>query len=307
MGVRQEEARAGARAGRDGAVILRGSPCTVPGSCSGSGSVSSSVQRTRFTHRGGKGVIAPEIEQLIGRLRSADANERDAAVARLRVIGSRALSRLTALVTSSQEPAHVRVSALRALDGAGAGRSRAVALIATADDDENVAAAAIAVLAGSIGDVDVLDAVTALALDPNQTRRRAPRGNRCRLTTASRRGPAAPATGGERNDGRQRARRSTGGTRLARHADGGAPLSAARLRAPRTGSGASGFVRQAPGRTGWSRRGGADRAARPPREPVSPSMICVNPSMPRAPLPLDFLTAMAALGDADSLEPLALE
>jgi hypothetical protein len=251
-----------------------------------------------------KASSAPEIEQLIGRLRSADANERDAAVARLRVIGSRALPRLTTLVSSSEEPSHVRVSALRALDGADTGRARAVALTATADADESVAAAAVAFLAASIGEVDVLDAVTALALD--RTRPAAVRLAAIDAVSQLPRAVVQPLL-------QQVATETT---------DGGAPddpLAARDWLATQAAAPLSAlhdFVLHARDRErqdssdkrrqDWLVTRGAAHALLARRgSRVALYDLRESFDAADAPLPLDFLTAIAVLGDADSLEPLA--
>jgi hypothetical protein len=98
-------------------------------------------------------------------LRSTDTLQREAAVARLRVIGSRALPRLVALIRSDSDAA-VRAAALSALEGLEDARAADAALAALADDDA-VAVAAIGVLRGWLtGDhgLPALDAVTGLAL-----------------------------------------------------------------------------------------------------------------------------------------------
>lgn len=105
-----------------------------------------------------------EVERLLDRLASDHAAERDAAVARLRVIGSRAIERLTVLARQAHAPVPVRAAALRALEGADDRRATATAL-AVLGDDEDVAAAAVAVLRAQVNDVAVLEALTAVALD----------------------------------------------------------------------------------------------------------------------------------------------
>ncbi|MGE0443985.1 MAG: hypothetical protein AB7P99_02055 [Vicinamibacterales bacterium] len=109
---------------------------------------------------------AGEVERLVARLRSGDAVDREAAVARLRVIGARAASHLVPLVASPAEPPAARSAALRALDGSTDLAARDAAIGALADD--GVAPAAIATLRPWLirdDGVTVLEALTALALD----------------------------------------------------------------------------------------------------------------------------------------------
>jgi hypothetical protein len=109
---------------------------------------------------------AGEVEGLLARLRRGSGTDREAAVARLRVLGARAVARLTALVTSLDESAAARSAALRALDGSTEARVRDAAVSALADD--SVAPAAIATLRPWVmrGDgIGVLEALTTLALD----------------------------------------------------------------------------------------------------------------------------------------------
>jgi hypothetical protein len=108
-----------------------------------------------------------EIETLIAGLASARAVRRDAAVARLTVIGARAVDRLVQVVTLTPgTPA--RVAALRALEGIGEPRAVDVALQTTDDADVTVATAAIAALRRFLhGDrsAAIVDRLAAVALD----------------------------------------------------------------------------------------------------------------------------------------------
>ena len=105
-----------------------------------------------------------EVERLLDRLASDHAAERDAAVARLRVIGSRAVERLATLARHADAPAPVRAAALRALEGTSDRRAIAAAM-ALLEDDEDVATAAVAVLRAQVNEVTVLEALTSVALD----------------------------------------------------------------------------------------------------------------------------------------------
>jgi HEAT repeat protein len=114
-----------------------------------------------------KASAAKEIDSLIADLVGSHTVAREAAIARLTVIGSRAVDRLLRVLQSSPEPV-VRVSALRALEGIRDPRSLGSTVEAAADRDPAVAAAAIAV-ARNFLNVDkgtiVVEQLTKLALD----------------------------------------------------------------------------------------------------------------------------------------------
>ena len=105
-----------------------------------------------------------EVERLVVRLSSEQPAEREAAVARLRVIGGRAVERLAAIARNTGIAPAVRAAALRALEG-GTHRHAQAAALAVLPDDEEVAVAAIAVLRPSVQDVAVVEALTGAALD----------------------------------------------------------------------------------------------------------------------------------------------
>jgi len=110
---------------------------------------------------------AREIDTLIGDLAGPSAVRRDAAVARLTVIGARAVDRLVALAASDAS-ASARIAALRALDGIGDVRGLDTALVATHDADPGVAITAIALTRAFLfteRSPDVVDHLTAVAVD----------------------------------------------------------------------------------------------------------------------------------------------
>ena len=108
-----------------------------------------------------------QIDVLIADLESGDALRRDAAVARLIVLGSRAVQRLASLAISRSSAA-ARTAAFRALEAIDDPRALTPALQAVADADPSVASAAIAVvrnfLRGERG-ADAVDCLTTIALD----------------------------------------------------------------------------------------------------------------------------------------------
>jgi hypothetical protein len=114
-----------------------------------------------------------DIDRLIAHLQSSDSIRRDAAVARLRILGSRALPRLIDLV-AAHESAAVRGLALDALEGLDDVRVIDVAFDALRDGDIEVVIAALGVLrrwvAGETG-TRLLDAITAITVDRSRDAR----------------------------------------------------------------------------------------------------------------------------------------
>jgi hypothetical protein len=107
------------------------------------------------------------IDRLIADLRSSDSIHRDAAVARLRILGSRALPRLVDVV-ASDAPALVRALALDALEGISDVRVIDVAFDALRDGDVDVVIAALGVLRAWVAEetgTRLLDAITAMTVD----------------------------------------------------------------------------------------------------------------------------------------------
>ena len=106
------------------------------------------------------------IERLIADLGSTDAVHSDAAVARLRVLGARALPRLSAFIASAP-PSRARALAISALEGVTDPHAADVAL-ACLDGDIGSAVAALGVLRTWVTEeagTRILEAVTAVALD----------------------------------------------------------------------------------------------------------------------------------------------
>jgi HEAT repeat protein len=110
-----------------------------------------------------------QIQALVTNLAAADDVAREAAVARLTVIGARAVERLVALVDAgSASPASARAAALRTLEGIGDTRALDAALDALDDPDDRVATAAASTvrpfLRGRRGPLAV-ERLTTIALD----------------------------------------------------------------------------------------------------------------------------------------------
>jgi hypothetical protein len=108
---------------------------------------------------------ARQVDALIAHLRDGSPVQREAAIARLRVIGPRAVDRLVALA-HGEESDVARAAALKALEGIEGPRSRDAILGLLRDRSAPVAAAAVSALRPWLrSDTPVLDAITALALD----------------------------------------------------------------------------------------------------------------------------------------------
>jgi hypothetical protein len=108
-----------------------------------------------------------DIDRLIADLQSSDSIRRDAAVARLRIVGSRALPRLIAHVAAHKSAA-VRALALDVLEGLDDVRVIDVAFDALRDGDIEVVIAALGVLRRWVAEetgTRLLDAITAITVD----------------------------------------------------------------------------------------------------------------------------------------------
>ncbi len=109
-----------------------------------------------------------QVDTLMADLASANAITRDGAVARLTVIGERAVSRLMALVADAGAAREARVAAFHTLEGIGDTRAFDPALAAIDDPDPAIGAAAIGVLQvflSAARGMEALDRLSATALD----------------------------------------------------------------------------------------------------------------------------------------------
>lgn len=114
-----------------------------------------------------------DIDRLIADLESNDSIHRDAAVARLRILGRRALPRLIDLISAHQSSG-VRAIALDALEGLDDVRVIDVAFHALSDGSVEVVIAALGVLRGWVADetgTRLLDAITTIAVDRSRDAR----------------------------------------------------------------------------------------------------------------------------------------
>ena len=113
---------------------------------------------------------AREVQQLTADLRHADALRRDAAIARLRVLGSRAIEKLSA-IAADDASATARASALKALEGVDDPRVPAIALRGLADTDVDVRLAAVGALSPWVvreEGTGIMDALVEATLDRDQ-------------------------------------------------------------------------------------------------------------------------------------------
>jgi hypothetical protein len=114
-----------------------------------------------------------DIDRLIADLESSDSIHRDAAVARLRILGRRALPRLIDLISAHQSSG-VRAIALDALEGLDDVRVIDVAFHALRDGSVEVVIAALGVLRGWVAEetgTRLLDAITTIAVDRSRDAR----------------------------------------------------------------------------------------------------------------------------------------
>jgi hypothetical protein len=111
-----------------------------------------------------------QIVALVGDLFSPDQVTRDAAVARLTVIGGRALDRVSGVADNRAAPASARAAAFRVLESIPNPRVLDVALRSIADADDDVSIAAIDVARGFVRSphgIAAVDRLTAAAMDPH--------------------------------------------------------------------------------------------------------------------------------------------
>jgi hypothetical protein len=114
-----------------------------------------------------------DIDRLIADLHAQDSIRRDAAVARLRILGNRALPRLFDLV-ASHESTVVRALALDVIEGIDDVRVIDVAFEALRDGDIEVVIAALGVLRRWVAEetgTRLLDAITAITVDRSRVAR----------------------------------------------------------------------------------------------------------------------------------------
>jgi len=247
------------------------------------------------------------IERLIADLQSSESVRRDAAVARLRVLGARALPRLSSFIESS-ESSRARALALSALDGIADPRATRIALTALASSDIEVVVAALGVLRSWVTQetgTDLLETITALAVDTTRDARIRVAAVEAlsdlpeRLVQPIRAQAPPPESGGPSLDDPVSAREWV-------EAHGHqATLSTLHdvITAFREREGASDTPRT---RTEWLKARGAAHgvlAERDSRLALYDAKETISAA--RGPLPRGFLDAMSKTGDPSCLEPMA--
>jgi hypothetical protein len=254
-------------------------------------------------------VRTSSIERLVADLRGADPVRREAAIARLRLAGARAIGRLTNLLQSDGDAA-VRAAALKALDGIPDRRAIEPALAALRDDEAEVAIAAAGVLRGWVADDDstrVLEALRALTLDrerPSAVRLAAldALAELPRHLVQPLREHLPPRTGPE-STGPQADDAEAVRSWVDAH---GATAALSELHAAVVQARDGERAEPAPGGHLWLLARGAAHAALA-RRGSRVALYDLREAFDgaQAPLPLDFLTAMTVVGDSSCLEPMA--
>jgi hypothetical protein len=274
-----------------------------------------------------------EVEALVADLSSASSLKRDAAVARLTVIGRRAVDRVIRLASNASAPATARIAAFRSLEAIADPRALQAALGAFADSDFSVTVAALntaRIFLRMPQGVEALDRVIQIALD--RTRSLAVRIAAIQALGALPQATVEPVLAALKADPEPEIanvlqptqRRAAVNTvqRLEAAAGGTLPADAAMLKSAIARSAADvplstlqqiiEHVRVREGsepaerRTGWmgaraaAHLALADRGSRLAlydlRETIESS---------RQPIPVEFFAAVTAIGDASCLEPLA--
>jgi len=114
-----------------------------------------------------------EVDRLITDLESPDPVRRDASVARLRVLGARALPRLSRFIASS-DGSGARAHAMSALEGLDDPRASEIALAALGEPNVDVVIAALGVLRGWVtreSGTRLLESITAITVDRSRDAR----------------------------------------------------------------------------------------------------------------------------------------
>lgn len=280
--------------------------------------------------------LASQVESLIADLSGVSDVKRDAAVARLTVIGGRAVKRLLEL-SESGAGAQARAAAFRALEAIGDSRGLDAALRAAGDRDVGVATAAIGVARVFIRgehSVRAVDRLTGVALDqrrPDAVRVAAMRALRDLDTAtiapllkslARDRSDAVRAVAVSRSDAGARQTPHDPAAALGRVADDGLPDDAAALTrlVKRAAESAPlpvllGIVERVRDResaepkarrAAWtSARAAAHLALARRNSRLALYDLRESLESARDPLPVDMLGALSLIGDASCLEPIA--
>ena len=248
---------------------------------------------------------AREVQQLLTALRARDAVRRDAAIARLRVLGSRAVGRLEELAQTGTDDE--RGLALQALEGIDDPRVVDLALAALADRHIPVRLAAIQVLRPWVAHEDgtrVMEALVTRALDDQQSPelRAAARDALSQLPHHLIE-PVLSAAAAAATDDPLPGDPAAVQAWLTRHGD--APLSALHALVTTLKSGETSETHPGARRAWQVARGAAHAVIAHRGSAVALYDLRETFEAATAPLPLDYLTAATAIGDAACLEAMA--
>jgi hypothetical protein len=249
---------------------------------------------------------AREVQQLVAELRHGSPIARQAAIARLRVLGTRAVASLSALVRRERD-ATLRVAAMRALEGIDDPRGVDIALHALADADLDVRLSAVAALRGWVAQDEgarIMDALASVALDASQDRavRAAARDALTQLPADIVR-PILAHAGAQTTDVVVADDARSVHEWLASHE--GAPLSSLHDLVARTRERESVEPEDSSRREWLAVRGAVHAALARRGSRVALYDLREAFDAAHAPLPPEFVTAAAAIGDATCLEPMA--
>lgn len=282
-----------------------------------------------------KASSAHQIDALAADLIAGGSVQREVAVARLTVLGARAVERVIA-IAESDAPAAARAAAFRTLEGIANPRALDAALRAIASQDAGVASAAIGaarVFIRGLRGASVVDAVTAAALDsgrPDAIRLAALRAlmdleqsTIAPLLTSLASDPSAAIRGEVGLQDRRRGRPTAidPSEALARAAEQELPDDARALQAAIVSAGNTAALplllsiiervrereaREPQGRTEWTTARAAAHVALA-RRGSRIALFDLRESLDAAggPLPVEFLAALSAVGDASCVEAIA--
>jgi hypothetical protein len=274
-----------------------------------------------------------QIGSLLEDLSSSRTSERESAIARLTLIGPRAVGHLAALVSDGRNATDARVGALRALAAIEDPRSLGAAASAVSDPHPAIASAAVGVLRGFLRgprSADALEALTRVALDrqrPDTVRLTVIEA--LRILDASTIRPLLTALGSDPREAVRSAVRTSAPqpdssdlARLRLASGSGDFQDAAGLHAAISTAGDAmppaalrdvierlrerEAAEPAPGQAAWKVARAAAHAALA-RRGSRLALYDLRESLESAsePLPVEFLTALARLGDVSCLEPIA--
>jgi hypothetical protein len=247
------------------------------------------------------------VDRLIADLESSDPIRRDASVARLRVLGGRALTRLTKVIESSASPG-ARALAMSALEGLDDAHASELAFTALGQPEIDIVIAALGVLRGWVpreNGTRLLEAITAIVVDRS-------RDARVRLAALDaladlpdhlvrpiREQAPPPEAAGPPLDNPVAAREWV-------EAHGGSATLATLHDAIKAFRESEGRADTGRGRDEWLKaRGAAHRVLAARGSRLALYDVRETFSSARSPLPAGFLEAIERVGDASCLEPLA--